>query len=170
MVRKSVRAVRLWSVVCALALIMALPLRASAYTVYTDGNMSSTYTEIFRDVVKSFPLQDHLCFRSGQYEYVLLIGDFEYVDGVFTADEAKEYKITTNSGYASSYQYSVGGVGSVNLEPGTTLVYSNLGEYPSLADSGVGFWYALLVLIMVGIIQGLIRPIFSYTYRGRASV
>lgn len=171
MVRKSVKIGRLLSVVCALALLMATPLRASAYTVYTDGNMSSTYTEIFRDIVESSaPLQDHLCFRSGQYEYVLLIGDFEYTDGVFTADEATEYKITTNTGYSSSYQYAVGDVRSVNLVPGSTLVYSNLGDYPSLNSPESGFWYALLVLVMVGIIQGLVRPIFGFTYRGRASV
>lgn len=168
MVRKSMKAVRLCSVVCALALLMAMPLRASAYTVYTEGNMSSTYTEIFRDIVESSgSLQDHLCFRSGQYEYILLIGDFDYSDGVFAAEDATEYKITTNNGYSSSYQYSVSEVRSVQLVPGGTLIYSNLGDYPSLSDPNAGYWFAFLVLVMVCIIQGLVRPIFSFTYRRR---
>ena len=166
MVRKSVK---VWVVICTLALILAAPVRASAYTVY-DGNISSTYTAIFRDLLSKNGINDdYLFFRSGQYDYVLLIGDLEYADGVFTGEEAKEYKIVTNTNYNSSYEYTVSDVRSVNLVPGSSLLYSNLGDYPDLIGLDQYFSFAQLVMIVICICMYLLRSIFAWTYQRRAT-
>lgn len=153
-------------VLCALALLLAAPVRASAYTIY-DGNISSTYTTFFRDMLNHRGINDdYLCFRSGQYEYVLLIGDLEYSDGTFTGEKAAEYKITTNNGYNNnSYNYEVTTVRSINLVPGTALLYSNLGNYPELVDPDYYFTFAQLLLIWIVVIMWLIRSIFQFCLR-----
>lgn len=167
MVRKSLR---VWMVICTLALILAAPVRASAYTVY-DGNISSTYTTIYRDLLSKKGINDdYLFFRSDQYEYVMLIGDLAYSNGTFTAEKATEYKITTNSGYNSNYTYEVTDVRSVNLVPGTALLYSNLGDYPELQDPDDYFMFALLLLIWIVIIMWLARSIFEYSYKRSGGV
>lgn len=162
MVRKSMNG---WMVICALALILAAPVRASAYTIY-DGNISSTYTSIFRDLLSKKGInEDYLCFRSGQYEYVMLIGDLTYEDGSFSGDKGTEYKITTNTGYNSSYEYEVTSVRSIRLDPGSALLYSNLGDYPELLDADDYYMFAQLLLIWISIIMMLVHRIFEYTYK-----
>lgn len=162
MVRKSVK---VWMVICTLALILAAPVRASAYTIY-DGNLSSTYTSIFRDLLSKKGINDdYLCFRSDQYEYVMLIGDLTYENGSFTGEKATEYKITSNTGYNSSYSYEVTQVRSIRLDPGSALLYSNLGEYPELQDPDDYFMFAQLLLIWVSIIMMLVHRIFEFTYK-----
>jgi len=162
MVRKSVK---VWMVICTLALMLAAPVRASAYTVY-DGNISSTYTSIFRDLLSKRGINDdYVMFRSDQYEYVLLIGDLTYADGAFTGEKATEYKIVTNTGYNSSYTYDVTEVRSVNLAPGSALIYSNLGDYPELQDPDDYFMFAQLLLMWIVVIMWLVRSIFEFTYK-----
>lgn len=52
---------RILAVACALCCLAALPLAASAATVY-DGNISTTYITIFRDIVSKLPLTSDYVF------------------------------------------------------------------------------------------------------------
>lgn len=154
-------------VICTLAALAAVPLGASAATVY-DGNISTTYITIFRDIVGKIDLKDdYVFFRSGQYEYSLIAGDLTFDGSTFNADEATQYVIVTNSSYNSSYEYSTGAIRSWSLTPGTALIYSSLGHYPTLVERGDQ--YELSTLFMLGVILCvlIIRPIFSFTLRER---
>ena len=79
-------------------LLVATPSRAYAYDIYDSGNISNTYTEIFKDIIEGLPSNDdYVYFRSGQYTYTLLVGDFEYNNKKFTGEEYTDYTITTNN-------------------------------------------------------------------------
>lgn len=149
---------------CALA---AVPLSASAAEVY-DGTISTTYITIFRDIVSNVELGDQYVFyRSGQYEYTMIAGDITYDGTTFAADEATSYVLTTSSNYNSTYEYSVGSVSSWTLSPGTALVYSSLGDYPSLIERGDYYALATLFLLCIALCMSLIRPMFNFTLRSR---
>lgn len=162
------RAIRVLCAVCALAALLALPAAASAYTVYDEGNISSTYTTIFRDLMPQKGISDdYLFFRSGQYEYVMLIGDLEYRDDVFLGDAATEYKIVTNNGYNADYTYTVQEVTDVSLVPGTSLVYSNLGQYPELQEQQDYLLFSQILLMVVYLCLILLAPVMRFPLRNR---
>lgn len=162
------RAIRVLCAVCALAAMLALPAAASAYTVYQEGNISSTYTTIFRDLMPQRKIQeDYVFFRSGQYEYVMLVGELEYQDGLFFGDTAREYKIITNNGYNNGYEYTVQEVTDVALAPGTSLIYSNLGHYPELQEQRDYFLFAQVFLMVVYLCLILLAPVMRFPLRDR---
>lgn len=162
------RAMRVLCAVCALAVLLAVPATASAYSVYTEGNISSSYTTIFRDLIGQKQISDdYLFFRSGQYEYVLLIGDLEYQDGVFLGDAATEYKIVTATGYSSDYTYTVQEVTDVSLVPGTSLVYSNLGQYPELQEPTDYLLFSQVLLMFIYLCLILLAPVMRFPLRNR---
>lgn len=159
------------SLICciALALLLAVPAQASAaaYDVY-DGNISSTYTAIFSSVAAKVSMfDDYVFFRSTQYDYILLVGDFTYESGTFSADEATEYRIYTDSTIGSYYHYTQASVEAVSLTPDTRIVYSNLGPFPDLVDRSTFYDFSILTLLLIFLCMSLIRSIFSFTYRGR---
>ena len=162
------RAIRVLCAVCALAALLALPAAASAYTVYQDGNISSTYTTIFRDLMPKRKIQeDYLFFRSGAYEYVMLVGELEYENGVFFGDAVTEYRIVTNSGYNNNYEYSVREVANAALAPGTSLVYSNLGQYPELQEQRDYLLFAQIFMMFVYLCLILLAPVMRFPLRNR---
>ena len=61
-------------------------IQASAASPY-DGNISTTYLTIFRDVVADLsPADDYVFYRSDEYEYTLVAGDLEYNGSSFSLD------------------------------------------------------------------------------------
>ena len=167
MVRKSLK--RMLVLICVLAgmVPMALPASAASYTTH-DGNISTTYITIFRDIVgKISPLDDYVFFRSGQYEYILVSGDLEYSGGSFAGQSVKVYRIVTDSAYSSTYSYFQTEETAFSLTPGSGLVYSNLGAYPDLIDRTSFYAFASLILLLACVCMYLIRSIFSFTLRRR---
>lgn len=165
MVRKSV----VIALACCL-LIAAATITASAQTVY-EGTISSTYTEIAEKINISVG-DDYVFFRSGQYTYTLVVGDFVYSSGNFSlSDSGKVYTITqvTNSGYGSSsyYSYSVSDVTSYKVETKGILVYSNLGGYPTLNNSSDIYVFCCLIILIVFGLCALIRPLFNFVMRNK---
>lgn len=162
------RAIRVLCSVCALAAMLAMPAAASAYTVYQEGNISSTYTTIFRDLMPKRKIQeDYIFFRSGAYEYVMLVGELEYQDGVFWGDAATEYRIMTNNGYNNDYEYSVREVSDVSLVPGSSLIYSNLGQYPELQDQQDYLLFAQVFILFLYLCLILLAPVMRFPLRNR---
>ena len=160
---------RILAVACALCCLAALPLAASAVTIY-DGTISTTYITIFRDIAAKLPLtSDYVFFRSGQYEYILVAGDLEYSGSMFTGSDLTQYIVKTNSNYNNSYEFGTATLNSFSLAPGGALVYSNLGSFPDLYQRSD---YALSSLIFANALLFccfLIRPIFNFTLRMRGA-
>lgn len=141
-----------------------------AYSIYTEGNLSSTYTTIFEDVVSGIsPSKNYVYYRSGQYEYTLAVGDnMKLVDGiVYSTENTDLYIITTASGYNSNYTYSISSVPDFQLSLGDSLVYSNLGDYPLLEERGVLYEYLQTYIIIIFALCCFVRSIFAFTYRLR---
>ena len=164
MVRKSVTAV---ITACTLAVLLAQPITASAATfnIY-EGNISNTYTTIFRDLLGKIAIfDDYVFFRSGQAEYVCVVGDLTYSGGTFEGDEVMVYRIIIDSDYGSRYSFSHREETDFLLTPTDGLVYSNLGLYPDLFDSTTYYSLATLILLVVGVFMYLIRSIFAFTMR-----
>lgn len=87
-------------VLLALAVALAAPITASAASVTPyEGNISSTYSQIFQDILVKKPLTDNYVFlRTSQYEYSLYVGKFIYEGSNFTSDgSVYVYTINTNS-------------------------------------------------------------------------
>lgn len=110
----------------------------SSEAVYDDGMISSTYLDMARGLIKYVPFgQDYVFARTGQYEYIFAIGDFE--EGFSGSSEI--WKITTGN-YNSNYSFNHYIDGSFSLSVGNGLIYSSVAPYPSL--EGVNYSYALL--------------------------
>lgn len=164
MVWQSVR--KLCLLGCALAVVLAKPItaRAASYTPF-DGSISSTYTQVFRDLAhKLNPFDDYVFFRVGEFEYMLIAGELEY-DGVrFTGESCTVYKIAADSGVTA---YNQEEITDFSLDPGISLVYSDLGPFPDLIDGSQRYTFAVMLLGMVALCMVLIRSIFGFTMRRR---
>ena len=163
------RVTRILAVACALCCLAALPLAASAATVY-EGTISTTYITIFRDIASKLPFtSDYVFFRSGQYEYILVAGDLEYSGSMFSGSDLTQYILTTNGNYNNNYEFGTVSLNTFNLAPGSALVYSNLGSFPDLYDRSdytlVGIFFAIALCFCCY----LIRPIFDFVMRMRGA-
>lgn len=151
--------------VCALALVFALCVTAQAatHTIY-DGNMSSTYVTYFRDIVSGIGFTDnYIAFRSGQYEYTMVVGKLEY-DGVTFSltGSGKEYTIVYNSQYSSTYQYRCTDISNFSVDVGNRILYSDVGNYPQLVERGAKYEMFTAVLVCTALLCIVINRIFYY--------
>lgn len=156
-----VRKVKVAFVCLVLCCCFATTAQAQSYTVY-DGNMSTTYITYFRDIVNNLSLKDdYVCFRSGQNEYILAVGDLEYQDGfIGSANEVEIYRIATEGNYNSTYTYSVTTADSLAVYTGDEILYSNLGNYPNLIERGSQYEILTAVLLSVALLSYVIKRIF----------
>lgn len=158
----------------ALSVLLASALQAGAQTVqasvYTEGNISSTYTTIFQDILDGCnPLDDYVFYRSGNYEYKMYVGDLDLNENIFTGNDLECYTLSySQSGYNNSiYSYNTTTGHSIYLNASNYLLYSNLGNYPTLVERG-DFVVTLQIFLLVLIsLCCLIRPIFNFTWRKR---
>ena len=154
--------------VAAVAVLLSMTVSASAATIY-DGNISSTYTTIFKDIAQKEVQfnESYVYYRSGQYEYSLVVGKLDFSNGKFTSsEEVRIYKITTDQNtYNSSYEYTVSTENSFSLAVDKQLIYSNLGNFPDLIERTNYYEMATLILLFVGVLLYLLRSIFSFNTR-----
>lgn len=152
-----------------LCVCLSLTSTAFAYTSYDSGNISTTYVQYFRDTVNSLPTDfNYVAFRSGQYEYVLHASDsLKYSNGQYLSDTGVTYKWTQGSGYNSTYTYDVSHEQNFVLNCNNQMVYSDIGDYPSLTERGSTYAFGILCAAVIGGICVLIRPMFKYVLRIR---
>lgn len=132
---------------------------AESYTAY--NNLSSTYTNYYRDIVGGLGFNDHYVhFRSDQYTYILVTGALSFDNGIFRLeDSGKIYTIVNTTGTQNNYQrYSVRDINDFTLIVEDKIVYSDLGNYPQFEERGQGMksltrscfaFFLLLVLFVV---------------------
>lgn len=158
MVRKIVNLVIVFALVT-----FCLSERASAYSIY-QGNISTTQLTYFKDIANNLmPNDEYVFFRSGQYDYTMIVGDLDYSNGVFSlvSDVGKDYTITQSDNYNSTYEYVVSDINEFNLVYTNELIYSNLGEFPELIERGTQYETLILVAIFVIIISSVCKRIWK---------
>lgn len=153
--------------VALLALIMAMPLSASASTSYEvyEGNPSNTYITYYRDILAGVGFNEHyVAFRSGQYEYTMLVGELVYNNGYFSCTDAvTAYVFTSNSSYNSYYAYNVTSIDDFTLNPGDKIIYSDLGNFPQLEERSARYEQIEVLLLVTFGMCACIRSIFNST-------
>lgn len=153
---------------------MAMPLQAQAstYSPYNDGNIGSTQLQYFRDIVSGLSITDnYVAARTGRYQYKLFSGDIKYSNNQFVGASSGSvitvYTIDTDTNSYGSYTYTVTTDNNFTLNTSNFLVYSNLGDYPTLEERSVIYEFSSLVILAVIGLCMLIRPLFSFVYRFR---
>lgn len=154
---------------------MAMPLQAQAstYAPYNDGNIGSTQLQYFRDIVAGLSINDnYVAARTGRYQYKLFAGDIKYSNNQFVGSSSGSvitvYTIDTDTNSYGAYTYTVTTDNNFTLNASNFLVYSNLGDYPSLDERSVIYEFSSLVILAVIALCMLIRPLFSFVYRIRS--
>lgn len=161
---------RLIGLMAAFVLLIASSTTTHAATVYEEGNISSSITTIFGDVMsKVSPFDDYVFFRSGQYEYTMYVGDFTLSGTTFVpSSDVEVYLLSTgSSGYNSVYNYGYTLESGFTLDVGSNLVYSNLGTYPDLIERGDYLDTFTLILVSCAVFMYLVRSIFGFCLRFR---
>lgn len=154
----------------------AMPLQAQAnsYSPYNDGNIGTTQLQYFRDIISNLSINDsYIAARTGRYEYKLFAGDIKYSNGQFAGSQQGSvitvYTINTDTNNYGSYTYSVSTDTNFTFNASNYLVYSNLGDYPSLEERSVIYEFSSLVILAVIALCALLRPLFSFVYRTRSN-
>lgn len=157
--------------VLVLCVAMTGQAHAISYTPYNQGNIGSTQLAIFRDIVGNLPINDsYVAFRSGQYDYKLVAGELKADSSSImckdTGTTVKVYTINTdNNNYNSTYDYTVTTQQNFKLTTGNLLVYSNLGDYPSLEERSVSYAFVTMLCVCVIGLCAIIRPLFNFVLR-----
>lgn len=98
------------------------------YQDYEDGMPSATYIDWAAGYLNKVGINENYVFaRTGQYQYIMAIGDF---DESFSGSARVYILELARSGY--DYSYSMIEDDSFRLYPGSSLVYSSFDGYPSL--------------------------------------
>lgn len=151
-----------------LAVLSPLAISASAYSVYNEGNISTTYLAYFEDISSKIGVhEDYVFFRSGQNEYTMAVGDFDLVNGYFISPSVKIYQIysTSTSGYNSYYSFSSRNETGFSLQVASGLVYSNLGNYPDLIERSNYNETAILFVMCISLFMSIASAVFCFGKR-----
>lgn len=149
---------------CVLALIFAFGMTAQAaeYTPY-DGNPSTTYITYFKDIVSGIGFKDnYVAFRNGQNEYIMIVGQLEYNNGVFTlVGQGESYRMYQEGTYNSNYVYEYNdNITNVSVRTNNRLIYSDIGNYPQLVERGAKYEILTAVLVCIALLGVVIGRIF----------
>lgn len=143
---------------------------ASAYSVYEQGNISTSYVQYYEDIVDKFtPNTSYVMWRNGQNEYCLYHSETLKLSATNFNDNGNGtlVRLYSSGNYNSTYEYESTQISGFSLNANNIMVYSNLGDYPSLNESSEVYLYALLVVSIVFGCCVLIRPMFKFVLRSR---
>lgn len=169
MVRKQVKKIIACVAVC-LLLTCGASATANAASIY-DGSISTTYVDYASKVPLSLG-DEYVFFRDSQYGYTLVAGDLVYENGNFSLNgSGKQYNfdaVTTGSyGSVTYYTYTTSDISTFTLSTNNRLVYSSLGDYPTLYERGVVYEEITLLILCIGFVAYIVRSLFSFLLRNR---
>lgn len=132
-----------------------------------DGTISSTYVDLGRDCLWGLHWFDNYVFyRSGQYDYIFAYGDISYSSGRFSSPSCSILKITAPSSYSGSLTVE-SSTDSLSLTTNGRLVYSDLGDYPSL-DSRKYIYDEVMYIAIVALGVHVLGSASSFILRDSA--
>lgn len=113
--------------------------------IHQQYGVGTSNLEIFDRIVAKLPLGvDYVYYRDSQYNYCLVYGDLSYNNSYFSGRNVTRINYNTYTGSSQQPTFMVSIVSSFNLPVSNWLVYSNLGDYPSLGGAQGGYRYTVL--------------------------
>lgn len=136
------------------------PLADSVYY----GSISTAVLDFASGIVAKHPTKDYVFFRSGQYSYDIYVGDITFSGSSFSGSDLLHivYDSQTYNQTGPSISYSTG---SLSLTPNSSLLYSNLGDYPSLGGSVPAYGKALIFAVGILFLFNVLRFVFPHRAR-----
>lgn len=137
---------------------------AASYEPY-EGNPSNTYIQYFKDIISGIRFnENYVAFRSAQNEYILVVGDLEYNDGIFVLNETgRIYTMSSENSYNSYYKYERSSIDTFELNPRDKIVYSDLGEFPQLVERGAKYEMLNTLLLVIALLGIVLSRIFRHS-------
>lgn len=121
----------------------------------SDYNLGTTNLTIFEGVVEKVPFGHHYVYwRDSEYRYCLAVGPLTVSGTTFSSAEpvtvyTYERHYTSGDSY---YTWSVSTDNVFSLSCGSRLVYSDIGDYPSIAGKEVSRYDAVTAYCAVGVV------------------
>lgn len=128
---------------------------AALSAVVSDYNLGTTNLTIFEGVVEKVPFGHHYVYwRDSEYRYCLAVGPLTVSGNTFSsADPVTIYSYERiYSGGDSHYEWSVSIDNVFSLSCGSRLVYSDIGDYPSITGKEVSKYDAVTAYCAVGVV------------------
>lgn len=128
---------------------------AALNAVVSGYNLGTSNLTIFEGVVEKVPFGHHYVYwRDSEYRYCLAVGPLTVSGTTFSS--AEPVKVYTYeriySGGDSHYEWSVSTDNVFSLSCGSRLVYSDIGDYPSIAGKEVSRYDAVTAYCAVGVV------------------
>ena len=128
---------------------------AALSAVVSDYNLGTTNLTIFEGVVEKVPFGHHYVYwRDSEYRYCLAVGPLTVSGTTFSSAEpvtVYTYERHYSSG-DSYYTWSVSTDNVFSLSCGSRLVYSDIGDYPTIAGKEVSRYDAVTAYCAVGVV------------------
>lgn len=128
---------------------------AALNAVVSDFNLGTTNLTIFEGVVEKVPFGHHYVYwRDSEYRYCLAVGPLTVSGTTFSSVEPVTVYTYERvySGGGSHYEWSVSTDNGFSLSCGSRLVYSDIGDYPSIAGKEVSRYDAVTAYCAVGVV------------------
>ena len=110
----------------------------SAANISTSYGVGTSNISIFGPIASKLPYGvSYVYWRDSQYEYCLAYSDSLVLNGTrFSADTATVVRYNTYSGYETQATFTVSTDANFFLDARNYLVWSDLGDYPTLYERG----------------------------------
>lgn len=134
-------------------------------SVYAYGNITSDIRDMFAGIPD--PDDEYVFFRSSQYDYVMYVGDIEYINGRFVGSALDIYTYDSQYNQTQSNPLTfIHSSGSLNMSPGSSLIFSSLsdsGKPPLLGvrerEGSYISIFAISVLFVFLVVDGIFRNV-----------
>lgn len=128
---------------------------AALSAAVSDYNLGTTNLAIFEGVVEKVPFGHHYVYwRDSEYRYCLAVGPLTVSGTTFSS--AEPVTVYTYEriyfGGDSHYEWSVSTDNAFTLSCGNRLVYSDIGNYPSIAGKEMNKYDAVTAYCAVGVV------------------
>lgn len=128
---------------------------AALSAAVSDYNLGTTNLTIFEGVVEKVPFGHHYVYwRDSEYRYCLAVGPLTVSGTTFSSAEpvtvyTYERHYTSGDSY---YSWSVSTDNVFSLSCGSRLVYSDIGDYPTIAGKEMNRYDAVTAYCAVGVV------------------
>lgn len=128
---------------------------AALSAAVSNYNLGTTNLTIFEGVVEKVPFGHHYVYwRDSEYRYCLAVGPLTVSGTTFSS--AEPVTVYTYERYYTSgdsyYTWSVSTDNVFSLSCGSRLVYSDIGDYPTIAGKEVSRYDAVTAYCAVGVV------------------